>query len=102
MNKSQLGNMLKRGDDYSPYEVEEMMERLWAEYVETNRNQSKVRLGADLALHCAVAAETSPERLPRHLKARLGLLGTPAGMRQRLRAWSKPSGEARAIASAVC
>jgi len=36
MNKSQLGNVLKRGDDYSPYEVEEMMERLWAEYVETN------------------------------------------------------------------
>ena len=37
MNKSQLGNIGKGGDDYSPYEVEEMMERLWAEYVNANR-----------------------------------------------------------------
>ena len=36
MNKLQLGNALKRGDDYSPYEVEEMIEPLWADYVETN------------------------------------------------------------------
>jgi hypothetical protein len=33
MNKSQLGNVSKRsGDSYSPFEVEAMMERLWAEY----------------------------------------------------------------------
>ncbi len=37
MNKSQLGRLGKGGDDYSPYEVEEMMERLWAEYVNANR-----------------------------------------------------------------
>jgi hypothetical protein len=37
INKSQLGKLGKRGDDYSPYEVEEMMDRLWAEYVQANR-----------------------------------------------------------------
>jgi hypothetical protein len=37
VNKSQLGKLGKGGDDYSPYEVEEMMERLWAEYVKANR-----------------------------------------------------------------
>jgi hypothetical protein len=38
MNKSQLGNVQRRGDDsYSPYEVEQMMDRLWAEYVRANR-----------------------------------------------------------------
>ena len=37
MNKSQLGNLSKGGNQFSPYEVEEMMERLWAEYVKANR-----------------------------------------------------------------
>lgn len=37
LNKSQLGNMSKPADDYSPFEVEEMMEQLWAEYVRGNR-----------------------------------------------------------------
>lgn len=36
MNRSQLGNVQK-GGDYAPYEVEEMMERLWAEYVKANQ-----------------------------------------------------------------
>ncbi len=36
MNKSRLGNMSKGGDGYRPFEVEEMMERLWAEYVRAN------------------------------------------------------------------
>jgi len=36
LNKSQLGNMSKSGDEYRPHEVEEMMEQLWAEYVEAN------------------------------------------------------------------
>ena len=38
MNRSQLGNVQTRGgDSYSPYEVEEMMEQLWAEYVKANQ-----------------------------------------------------------------
>jgi len=37
VNRSQLGNMSKHGDDYLPFEVEEMMERLWVEYVRANR-----------------------------------------------------------------
>jgi hypothetical protein len=37
MNRSQLGNMSKHGDDYRPFEVKDMMERLWAEYVKANR-----------------------------------------------------------------
>jgi len=36
MNRSQLGKIGKLGRDYPPYEVEEMMERLWAQYVEAN------------------------------------------------------------------
>jgi hypothetical protein len=37
VNRSQLGNISRRGDDYHLFEVEEMMERLWAEYVNANR-----------------------------------------------------------------
>jgi hypothetical protein len=38
MNKSQLGNVQTRGgDSYSPYEVEVMMEQLWAEYAKANQ-----------------------------------------------------------------
>jgi hypothetical protein len=33
---SHLGNVLANGDDYRPHEVEAMMERLWAEYVDAN------------------------------------------------------------------
>jgi len=36
MNPSQLGNVLPNGEDYRPYEVEAMMERLWAEYVDAS------------------------------------------------------------------
>lgn len=36
VNRSQLGNMSKTGDGYRPFEVEEMMERLWAEYVKAS------------------------------------------------------------------
>jgi len=36
VNKSQLGKIGKLDLDYPPYEVEEMMEQLWVEYVEAN------------------------------------------------------------------
>jgi len=36
MNPSQLGNVLPNGEDYRPYDVEAMMERLWAEYVDAS------------------------------------------------------------------
>lgn len=32
----QLGNRLTNGDDHRPDEVRAMMQRLWAEYVESN------------------------------------------------------------------
>jgi hypothetical protein len=35
-NLSQLGNVLPNGEDYPPHEVQTMMERLWAEYVDAN------------------------------------------------------------------
>jgi hypothetical protein len=38
MNLSKLGDVLPNGDDYRPHEVEGMMQRLWAEYVEANPN----------------------------------------------------------------
>ena len=36
MNLGQLGNVLANGEDYRPQEVQTMMERLWAEYVDAN------------------------------------------------------------------
>lgn len=36
MNLGQLGNVLANGEDYRPHEVQTMMERLWAEYVDAN------------------------------------------------------------------
>ncbi|GLR87988.1 hypothetical protein [Bradyrhizobium iriomotense] len=36
INLSQLGDVLTNGDDYRPHEVQTMMERLWAEYVNAN------------------------------------------------------------------
>jgi hypothetical protein len=38
LNRSQLGNVRKRSEGgYAPFEVEEMMDRLWAEYVNAKR-----------------------------------------------------------------
>jgi hypothetical protein len=36
MYKGQLGNKLRNGEDHRPHEVEEMMQRMWAEYVAKN------------------------------------------------------------------
>jgi hypothetical protein len=36
MNLSQLGNLPANGEDYRPDELQAMMERLWAEYVDAN------------------------------------------------------------------
>jgi hypothetical protein len=36
MSLGQLGNVLPNGEDYRPLEVQTVMERLWAEYVDAN------------------------------------------------------------------
>jgi len=36
MSFANLGNKLRSGEDYRPQEVQQMMEQLWAEYVEAN------------------------------------------------------------------
>ena len=36
MNLDHLGNVLANGEDYRPYEVQAMMELLWADYVAAN------------------------------------------------------------------